>query len=161
TVEASSRTYGINIAGQNNIVVDGFEVMYQNNACVRIFNATGVTVKNVSAQFAGTYGIRVDSTDGPITVSGCKTSNSVSNGILLTNAPAVLVENSEAFHSGFHGISLQGSSNNQIIGNVSRSNFRFNVRSATGIDISALSSNNVIRANTVYDNQDAGVQVYS
>lgn len=160
-VEAGSRTYGFNVAGSSNIVIEGFELRHQNSACVRAFQATDIVLKELSTEFAGTYGIRIDSCTGPVTVKDCRISSSISNGILVAASTGVTVKDNRSHHNGFHGISIQSSSNNVIEGNVSYSNFRWNVRSATGIDLSNNSRFNTVVANIAYRNQDSGFQAYS
>ena len=46
TIAAGAQTYGFNLVGRSNVVVDGFTLKRQNNAGVRLSAASADTVQN-------------------------------------------------------------------------------------------------------------------
>jgi parallel beta-helix repeat protein len=111
--------------------------------------------------YTGSYGIHVDSSPGPVSIVTNKVSFAASNGIRILDSAGVLVKGNTSHDNDFNGIALQSSSGNRIVGNVSYANAKPSERAAVGIDVNEGSSNNLLRANTTYDNQDSGIQVYN
>lgn len=162
SVEAGTRTYGFNVpAGLSNLVIQGFATRYQNSAGVRVINASAIVARNIEVTSSATYGVRVETVTGPVTIDGCTVTGSASVGISLSGAGGVSLLNNTSHHNDNSGIALQTSNGNLIEGNVCYSNFRPNVRAAVGIDVNNNSSNNIVRRNTLYSNQDSGMNVYN
>jgi parallel beta-helix repeat protein len=161
TVDAGAETYAFKIWGRDHVVVDGFAADGQNNAAVSLKDDTATTVRDLVVTRAGSYGISADNESGGSLLTRNDVSGVASVGIRLVGSTAVTVKDNVSHDNGFHGISLQGSSGNTVVGNTAYRNARPLVRSANGIDLQLGSSNNLVDANTTYDNQDSGIQVYS
>jgi parallel beta-helix repeat protein len=165
-VEAGARTYGFDLVGLHDVVVDGFGVRSQNQSGVRIAAgatapSSAITVQDLAVSLTGSYGIQVDSTPGPVTVAANDVTASASNGIRLVGSTGVTVQGNTSHQNLFNGIALQGSSGNLIAGNTVYGNAKPGVRAAVGIDVNGASNDNVVTANTMHDNQDSGMQVYN
>ena len=160
-VEAGARFYAFNVDGMTDIVIDGFAMRNQNLDGVRIANTSSVNARNLDISFTGAYGIHVESCTGQVVAELSTIRNAMSNGILVWNSTGSIVRNNLTQNNGLHGISLQGSSANFVQGNTSSGNADAVIRSATGIDISLGSNDNIVQSNTAYANQDSGIQVYS
>ena len=161
-VLAGAQTYGFNVVGRSNISIEGFDTTGQNLAGLRLSGSTNVSLQNVSSASSGSYGILVESSSSAITVASSTVTASASVGIRLSATTGSTVSRSTVSGAGNHGISLQGSSGNVIEGNESAQNLvRSGSATAAGIDVNATSTDNVIRANVVHDNQDSGIQIYN
>lgn len=162
TIAAGAQTYGFNLVGRSNVVVDGFRLKRQNNAGVRLSGSSVVTVQNVTATEAGVNGILLESATSNVTVSGSTVSGSASVGIRLSATTGSRIAANISRTNNFHGISLATSSNNVIEGNESADNrVPAGTNAAAGIDVNTTSPDNVVRGNLTHGNQDSGVQVYS
>ena len=161
-VLAGAQTYGFNVVGRSNVSIEGFDTTGQNLAGLRVSGSSTVSLTNVSSTSSGSYGILVESSSSGITVAASTVTASVSVGIRLSATTGSTVSGSSVSGAGNHGISLQGSSGNVIEHNESAHN-RVTSGSATaaGIDVNATSTDNVVRANVVHDNQDSGIQIYN
>jgi parallel beta-helix repeat protein len=160
SVEAGAQTYAFKVWNADHVVIDGFTADGQNNAMVSLQNDTAVSVRNMTLTRSGGYGISADTVSGS-TFSGNTVSGSSTVGIRCLTCTGLTISGNVSHDNGFHGISLQGSTGNTISGNTTYRNVRPNVRSANGIDVELASNNNIVDANTTYDNQDSGIQVYS
>jgi len=161
-VLAGAQTYGFNVAGRSNISIEGFDTTGQNLAGLRVSASTAVSLENVSSASSGSYGVLVEASSSGVSVTSTTVTGSVSVGIRLSVTTASTVSGSSVSGAGNHGISLQGSSGNVIEGNESAQNLvTSGSATAAGIDVNATSTDNVIRANVVHDNQDSGIQIYN
>jgi parallel beta-helix repeat protein len=161
TVEAGAQTYAFKVWASDHVVIDGFAVDGQNNTAVSLKDDTATTLRGLTITRSGTYGISADNVSGGSVLTLNEVSGSGSVGIRLVGSTGVTVRDNVSHDNAFHGISLQGSSGNNVVGNTAYRNVRPLVRSANGIDLQLGSSNNVVDANTTYGNQDSGIQVYS
>jgi len=162
TIAAGAQTYGFNLAGRSNVVVDGFTLKRQNNAGVRLSGSSADIVQNVTATEAGINGILLESATSNVTVTGSTVSGSASVGIKLSATTGSRIASNISRSNNFHGISLGTSSNNVIEGNESADNrVPTGTNTAAGIDVNTSSPDNVVRGNLTHGNQDSGVQVYS
>lgn len=160
-VEASARTYGFNLVSITDVVIEGFAMRGQNSMGVRALNTGSVTLRGIETSYAAANGFRLEAGIGPVTVEGSVVSYAGSVGILVIHTEGVALRGNTSHHNGFHGISLQGSNNNLLAGNIAYANVKPSLRSAVGIDINLGSSNNVIRGNTVFANDDSGMEIYT
>src|SRR5262249_53758620 len=64
SVEAGSQTYGFNLQNRSGIVVDGFEVRWQNHSGVRVSASTGTKLSGLSISSTGLYGILAEQCGG-------------------------------------------------------------------------------------------------
>ena len=161
-VEAGARTHGFNIVGRSHIVVEGFDIRRQNNTGMRLASmSSNLQILNNTTSQTGVNGILSDTGVGPIRIEGNEVSTAGSVGIRLLNSNGVELVGNVSHDNGNHGLALQGSAGNLIEGNVSFANARPTVRAANGLDVNGVSPDNVIRANTFFDNQDSGCQVYN
>ncbi len=162
TIAAGAQTYGFNLVGRSNVVVDGFTLKRQNNAGVRLSASSADTVQNVTSTEAGVNGILLESSTSNATVTGSTVSGAASAGIKLSATTGSRITRNISRANNFHGISLTtASSNNTIQGNESADNrVPTGTSTAAGIDVNA-SVDNVVRGNLTHGNQDSGVQIYS
>jgi parallel beta-helix repeat protein len=160
TIAAGAQTYGFNLAGRSNVVVDGFTLKRQNNVGVRLSASSADTVQNVTATEAGVNGILLESATTNVTVTGSTVSGSASVGIKLSATTGSRIAANISRANNFHGISLSASSSNVIEGNETADNrVPTGTNTAAGIDVNATSPDNVVRGNLTHGNQDSGVQV--
>lgn len=160
-VEAGEWSYGFSLSGRTNIVVDGFGFEGQNVHAVRITAASSaVVVRNTTSTMTGSNGILVEGSSSSITVEASTVTNAGSTGIRVLNSTGVTVQGSTSHHNGLHGIALAGTTNSQLIGNASYANLAPGANTAAGIDVNTASTNNVLRGNSSYANEDSGIQVY-
>ena len=161
-VEAGAQSYGFNVSGRSNVVVQGFTTQGPNFAGVHVGSSSAVTVDQVTSTGAGTNGILVDAGSTGVTVSGATVSGALSSGIRLNGATANTVTGSTSHDNGLDGIQLTGAGSNTITGNVTYANVSVSP-SATGvgIDVNGTSPNAVVTGNVSHDNQDSGFQVYN
>ncbi|MDQ3620048.1 MAG: PKD domain-containing protein [Actinomycetota bacterium] len=175
-VEIGALSYAFQLAGRNSVIVEGFEMLRQNSFGANIAPSAigtpsvGIAVRDSIVQDSGSYGINVDGTQsGGIEILRNEIRSSGSHGIRLRNSSEIDVIGNNSHDNLLSGIAVHGSSDNQIANNVSAFNAKPGVRVANGIDINSAtingvpvgSSNNVIRNNTLFSNQDSGIQVYN
>lgn len=161
TVEAGTRSYGFSVVVRDHLVIQGFQTRYQSSAGIRVSGAVGIVVRGVEVSSSVGNGIRIESSNGPVLVDNAEVMRCGSTGIALSGARNVTLRNNVSHHNENHGIGLQSSGENLIDGNVCYSNVRPDVRSAVGIDVNGGSSTNTVRWNTVFSNQDSGINVYN
>ena len=161
-IEAGAQTYGFNVSGRTNVLVQGFTTQRQNLAGVHVGGSSAVTVDQVTATGAVTNGILVDTGSSAVTVSGATVSGALSSGIRLNGVTASTVSGSTSHDNGLDGIQLTGSGGDTISGNVTYANVSLSP-SATGVgvDVNGASPNAVVTDNVSHDNQDSGFQVYN
>ena len=140
TLAAGAQTYGFNLVGRSNVVVNGFTLKRQNNAGVRLSGSSVVTVQNVTATEAGINGILLESATSNVTVTGSTVSGSASAGIKLSATTGFRITANTSRTNNFHGISLATSSNNVIEVNESSENrVPTGTNAAAGIDVNTTS----------------------
>jgi len=162
TIVAGAQTYGFNLAGINNVVVNGFTLRRQNLAGVRLSASNADTVRNVAVAQAGINGILLEGGTSGVTVSGSTVSGSASVGIRLAATTGSTIASNISRDNLFHGISLQqGSSNNVVSRNTSSGNRQPTHRLATGIDVSGASTGVTVERNTTFNNQDSGIEIFT
>lgn len=177
SVEVGALSYGFQMAGQSHVVVSGFEFTRQNFFAINIApslatNApsSAIEVRDVLVSETGSYGINVDATpDGAVVIASNTVTTAGSHGIRIRNSSGIEIRNNQSNGNLFSGIAVHASSDNLIVGNTAHGNAKPEFRAANGIDLNAAlvnnvsvgSSNNVVRANKTYENQDSGIQVYN
>ncbi|WP_076262057.1 PKD domain-containing protein [Intrasporangium flavum] len=161
-VEAGAQTYGFNLSGRSNVVVDGFTTTGQNGVGLRVSAGSAVTLRNVTSTFSASYGVLLESSSTNVTVTNARVRSAASIGIRLSATTASTITGANVAGSGNHGISLQGSVGNTVQGSESADNVvTAGTATAAGIDVSSSSTDTVLRGNVVHGNQDTGIQVYS
>ena len=160
-LEAGAQTYGFNLSGRSNVVVDGFTTTGQNGVGLRVSAGSAVTLRNVTSTNSASYGILLEGSSSNVTVSTATVRAAASIGIKLSATTGSTVTGASVSGSGNHGISLQGSVGNVVQGSESADNaVTVGTGTAAGIDVSSTSTDTVLRGNVVHGNQDTGIQVY-
>jgi parallel beta-helix repeat protein len=160
-VEAGARTYGFEIPGLADLVIDGLEFRWQNHTAVFLSGASSVTIGNNSIRQTGVYGVLCEGCAGAVRLEGNNVRETGSVGIRLLDTTGAQVSGNVITGSGFHGIELQSSSGNTIARNASSASRRPAVRSAAGIDLNLGSNDNLIIANRAFGNDDSGIELRS
>jgi parallel beta-helix repeat protein len=156
TVEASSRKYGFYVSGRSWVVIDGFDIRYQNSYGVRVSGGSNVTLSNLTVTASVSAGIYLETPNTNSAIVGSDVSSSLGKGIKLSGVSGATLAGNDSHHNGDHGISLANSNANVLRGNASHDNAVPGRRQAVGIDVYG-SDGNVIRASTLYHNQDSGM----
>ena len=149
TIAAFAQAYGFDLVGRSNVVVNGFTVAQQNIAGVRLSGSSAITVQNVTATQSGGNGILAEAASSNVTVTGSTVSGSASIGIKLLATTGSLISADISHDNLSHGISLQTSSNNLVVGHTAYNNANVGpVHIAVGIDVSASSTGVTLEQNT-------------
>ena len=160
TIEASSHKYGFYVSGRSWIVIDGFDIRFQNGHGVRVSGGSNVTLSRLTVTGSVSVGIFLETPNTASAVVDSEVSSSLGKGIKLSGVSGATLAGNDSHHNGDHGIALTNSNANQIRGNVSHDNAVPGRRQAVGIDVYG-SDGNVIRANTLFHNQDSGMNTRS
>jgi len=166
-VEAGAYSFGFDVNGLSNVVVQGFDVMGQNTSGIRVRTGTNVTVRGNRVHRARSFGILVEGTATPVvTVSdGVKVeSNDVfdngDSGIRLrTGTIRARVSGNDSHDNRNHGLSATDTTDSWIAGNELFRNARPGGVSSTGMILDDGSHRNQVERNRAYANQDSGFQV--
>ncbi|NUR07263.1 MAG: PKD domain-containing protein [Nocardioidaceae bacterium] len=160
-VEAGAQSFGVSVAGRQNVVVANLETRWQNFAGVRVLSSSAVTVDGVTAAGSASNGVLVD-TSSNVTVSNAEVSGALSTGIRLTGTTGSTVRGSRSHDNGLDGIGLATSSGNVLDRNETFRNVSLSpTATGVGIDVNTTSPDNTVTRNRSHDNQDSGFQVYS
>jgi parallel beta-helix repeat protein len=159
-VEAGSLKYGISLSSDSHIVVDGFEVRYQNTYGARITGGTDLTLSHLNVSWTASYGIGVSGGTTNATIADSEVSHAKSKGIRLSAVSSSSVLRNDVHDNGDHGIALSNADDNVIDANTSHDNAVPGKRIAVGIDLFS-SDNTIVRNNTLYHNQDSGMNTRS
>jgi len=160
TVEAGARAFGFSVSQRTDIVLDGFEILRSNRTGVRVIASSSITVRGSRITWPGSYGVEVESCTGPILIEGNDVSLSATDGIRIQNSIGTTVRRNSSHDNIGHGIAVRGTSGSQILENTVHSNRDPIVRRTSGLEINVGSTDNLIRANTAYGNDDSGIEVY-
>ena len=175
-LEVGALSFGFQLGGKTHVIVEGFEISRQNFHAVNVGpSSTGVPagtldVRNLVVTETGSYGINVDDANsGDVEILGNTVTRAGSHGIRLRNASNVDVLGNSSYANLNSGFAVHGANGNRLIGNVAYDNSNPRFRVANGIDLNlgtvngvdVGSSNNILRNNLLYNNQDSGVQVYN
>jgi parallel beta-helix repeat protein len=159
-------TYGIQVSSSSNITVEGVTVSQTGSHGVYVAGSTAVTVDGAMVSNATGNGVYVtDSSsvtvrDSHTSYAGQPVSGSTKKGIYLYNTTGSLVVGNTSDHNSDAGIYLtNGSTGNEVRGNITFANARVYTRAAPGIDIR--SSGNTVARNVSYGNEDSGIQFYN
>jgi parallel beta-helix repeat protein len=134
---------GVHVAGSTAVTVDGAMVSNATGNGVYVTDSSSVTVRDSHTSYAGQ----------PV-------SGSTKKGIYLYNTTGSLVVGNTSDHNSDAGIYLtNGSTGNEVRGNITFANARVYTRAAPGIDIR--SSGNTVARNVSYGNEDSGIQFYN
>ena len=152
TLAAGAQTYGFNLVGRSNVVVNGFRLSTVTSGVVLLFTTllglsfkgsgrgTVLKLQNVTATEAGINGILLESATSNVTVTGSTVSGSASAGIKLSATTGFRITANTSRTNNFHGISLATSSNNVIEVNESSENrVPTGTNAAAGIDVNTTS----------------------
>jgi parallel beta-helix repeat protein len=134
---------GVHVSGSTAVTVDAATVSNTTGNGIYVTGSSSVTVRNSHTSYAGQ----------PV-------SGSARKGIYLYSTTGSLVVGNTSDHNTDSGIFLtNGSTGNEVRGNVTFANARGYTRAAPGIDIR--SSGNTIARNVSYGNEDSGIQFYN
>lgn len=159
-VEASTIKYGFSLSGKTYVIVDGFTVRYQATYGVRVSGGSGHLLQHLTVTRVSGSGIYLYSGATNTTVADSEVSYVKNKGIKLSSVSSVQILRNVVHDNADHGISLSYSDGNLLAGNESYANVYPTKRLAVGIDLFS-SDNNVVRANTLHDNQDSGMNTRS
>jgi parallel beta-helix repeat protein len=159
-VEAGSLKYGISLSNDSHIVVDGFEFRYQNTYGVRVSGGTDLSLSHLTVTQTASYGVGISGGTTSATLADSEVSFAKSKGIRLSAVSSIQILRNHVHDNGDHGISLSNADNNLIDGNSSHDNAVPGKRIAVGIDVYS-SDNNVVSNNTLFHNQDSGMNTRS
>ncbi len=160
-IEAGARQHGFRLDGRTDIVVDGFEIRAPNNVGVRMGTCSSITVRNCRVSYAGTYGVQTLTCTTPVLIERNDVSFSRTEGIRIDGSSGVTARGNRSHDNIEHGIGLRRTTESQILGNTLYSNKDPNVKRSNGLDVNSTSTDNVIKGNTAYWNDDSGFQVYA
>lgn len=175
-LEVGALSFGFQLGGKTNVIVEGFEVSRQNFHAVNVGpSSTGVPagtldVRNLLVTETGSYGINVDDANsGDVEISDNTVTKAGSHGIRLRNASNVDVLGNSSYANLNSGFAVHAANGNRLIGNIAYDNSNPRFRVANGIDVNlgtvngvdVGSANNVLRNNLLYNNQDSGLQIYN
>ena len=164
-VEAGARSYGFNVDGRTDLVVQGFEVRGQNTSAIRVRAASRVAIRNNRLLRTKDFVLLVEGTTLPTTTSDVELSrNEVLEGLtagirLRNNVSAALVQGNSSHHNGDHGLLASGTANSRFTRNAFYANAKPGGFFTTGLRIDGNSDGNTIDRNVAYENQDSGFQV--
>ncbi|MBV9829955.1 MAG: right-handed parallel beta-helix repeat-containing protein, partial [Marmoricola sp.] len=161
-VEAGAQSYGLSVVGRHDVLLTGIDTRGANYAGVRVNSSTGIQVSALTADQGGSNGVLVEAASSSVVLDGLTVTNAVSTGIRVSSSSAVTVRSSDADHNGLHGIGVTSSPQLVLTGNTSHDNAATSGTStAAGIDVSGSSTDAQVVGNTVYGNQDTGIQIGS
>jgi len=160
-LEAGARTYGFDLSDRTDLVVRGFDLRWQNHTALNMGHVSAVEIRGNHILETGVYGILCEASSAPVDIADNQVVAAGSVGLRLAGTTGALIAGNETMRNGFHGIELQASTGNIIERNISALNRRAEIRSAAGIDLNGGSSDNLIRWNSAYRNDDTGIQARS
>jgi len=159
-IEAGARAFGFLLSGKAHIVVDGFEILYQNRTGIRAGACSAIALRNSRISGTGVYGIEVDGCTGPVLVEGNDVSLSATEGLRIQSSNGTTVRGNASHHNISHGIGVRSASASLIVDNTVHSNRDPEMRRTSGLDLSVGSTDNLVQGNTAYGNDDSGIDVY-
>jgi len=159
-VEASTISYGFSLSGKSYVVVDGFTVRYQAAYGVRVSGGSGHLLRHLTITRTFGPGVYLYTGATNVTVADSEVSFAKNRGIKLSGVSSIQILRNVVHDNADHGISLSSADGNLIEGNESYANVYPTKRAAVGIDVYN-SDNNVVRGNTLHDNQDSGMNTRS
>ena len=167
TVKPNSGTAGhpVTFSAAPGVTVTGLAGNSTNGGAFRITLKSYIVVDGFTITGTADYGIILDTSDH-ITISNNRVSYSGTAaihriGIYLRVTTDSTISGNTTDHNTMDGIRLNtGSNNNTVSNNVSFGNAERTVRNATGINVLASNSNTIIH-NTVYANEDTGLNFES
>ena len=159
-LEVSLRQYGFLARSTSGVVVDGFTVRRQNGAGVMLDSSTGAVVRNLRATESASFGINDVAGTGDA-LSAVTATDNLSIGVRMAGTTNDSLTSSTSSGNGFHGVSAQGGSGVRVANVTADHNIRPGTRVASGIDVSASSTNAVVERNRAYRNDDSGIEVYT
>ena len=161
-IEAGARSYGFNVDGRTDLVVQGFEVRGQNTSAIRVRTATRVTIRSNRLLRTKDFVLLVEGTTTPtsdVELAGNEVLEGFTAGIRLRNGvSAALVQGNASHHNGDHGLLASGTSNSRLTRNTLYANAKPGGFFTTGLRIDGDSDDNKIDRNIAYENQDSGFQ---
>jgi len=160
-IEAGARQHGFRLDGRSEIVVDGFEIRAPNNVGVRMGTCSAITVRNCKVSYAGTFGMQALSCTTPVLIQGNDVSLSKSEGIRIDTSSGVTAQGNASHDNIEHGIGLRRTTQSQVLGNTLYANKDPNIMRSNGLDVDVTSTDNLVKGNTAYGNDDSGIQVYA
>ena len=160
-IEAGARQYGFKFDGRSQIVVDGFEIRAPNSVGVRMGTCSAITVRNCKVSYAGTFGMQALSCTTPVLIQGNDVSFSLSEGIRVDTASGATLQGNASHDNILHGIGLRRTTQSQVLGNTLYANKDPSMMRSNGLDVDVTSTDNLVKGNTAYGNDDSGIQVYA
>ena len=165
-LEAGARSFGFDVSGRSNVVVQGFEVSGQNTAAIRVRAAAEVAIRDNQTLRARAFGIVVEGTasplvtTGPVEISGNESAETDGDGIRLRiHVDEASVSGNVSHHNRGHGIFATETTDSVFSGNELHDNVNPDGVSTTGLLLDAASHRNLVERNLAYANQDTGFQV--
>ena len=165
-VEAGARSFGFDVNGRSQIVVQGFEVSGQNTAGIRVRAAANVAIRGNEVSQARAFAIVVEGTAAPLVttslveISDNETSETDGDGIRLrVLVDEATVRGNVSHHNVGHGIFGTETTDSTFSGNELHDNVNPNGVSTTGLLLDAGSHRNLVERNLAHANQDSGFQV--
>jgi parallel beta-helix repeat protein len=144
---------GATVTGGTN----GFKLSSKAYVTIKGFTVTKTSA--VGILVSGSNHITLDGNN--VSSAGQPTSTNASKGISLSGTTASTVKNNVTHNNTDAGIGISsGSTGNTISNNTSYSNARGYTRAAAGIDLRN-SGSNTVTGNTVYSNEDSGINVWT
>ncbi len=138
-------------AGQNYIVIDGFNVTGTMGAGIYATGSDHLTIQNNHVSYSG----------NPLHLAQVPV-NQNQHGIYLSGTTNSTINGNTTDHNSWDGIRLiNASNNNTVSNNVSFANAKVTARNAEGIDVETNSTGNTIIHNTTYANEDSGLNFYT
>lgn len=165
-VEAGARSFGFDVNGRSDLVVQGFQVGGQNNSAIRVHAGTHVAILDNRAFDARLFGIVAEgdaatlATAGPVEISGNEAEGNGDGGLRLrTGVTNATVSGNSSHDNGNHGLFASETTDSTIEGNEFFRNARPGGVSTTGLLLDAGSHRIQVLRNRAFENQDSGFQV--
>jgi hypothetical protein len=163
-VEAGARSFGFAVDGKSYLVIEGFEVRGHNTNGIRVRSSDNVVVRNNKVLRAASFGLVVDGTAAPtsvsqVEVSGNEVAENGSSGIRIrVNASQITVRGNSSHHNRSHGLLATETTASLFENNRFHQNATPGGGFTTGLRLDD-STGNVIQRNLAWGNQDTGFQV--
>jgi parallel beta-helix repeat protein len=136
---------------------NGFKLSGRSYVTVTGFTITVTTDAGIQA----TNSTQLTITANDVSRAGIPVSDSIARGITLSGTTNSVVSGNVTHHNTDAGIGITSSSTGNVVSyNESYANARQYTRAAAGIDVRS-SPNNLINANRLHDNEDSGLNIWS
>ena len=159
SVEAGARSFGFNVSGRSQVVVQGFEVKGHNTSGIRVQASSDVAIRGNTVSDARSFGILAEGS-AAIEISGNEALDNGDGGLRLRSAVVNASVLDNVSHDNLHhGLLVTETTDSRIAGNEFFGNARPGGVSSTGLLLDAGSHRIQVERNVAYANQDSGFQV--